>query len=74
MLHTKYLTNGKQVNIEMSPKTKAISKLFKQITVTFNAKSYLVETITLTEASGDNTVINIKDVKLNAPVDESIFN
>ena len=71
---TKYLTNGKQVNIEMSPKNKAISKLFKQITVTFNANSYLVETITLTEASGDNTIINIKDVKLNAPVDESIFN
>ena len=71
---TKYLTNGKQVNIEMSPKNKAISKLFKQITVTFNANSFLVETITLTEASGDNTIINIKDVKLNAPVDESIFN
>ena len=71
---TKYLTNGQQVNIEMTPKNKAISKLFKQITVSFNGKSFLVETITLTEASGDNTIIEIKDVKLNAPVDESIFN
>ena len=50
-----------------------MKKLFKLVKLHFSSTQNMVTSVEMTEPSGDNTVIELKDLNLNQPVDEAVF-
>jgi outer membrane lipoprotein-sorting protein len=70
---TSYLSNGSQVKVIMSPKSKNLASIFKQINLLFDASTFLVSSIEMAEPSGDKTTIAINNVKINGTVNDEVF-
>jgi len=63
---TFYVVNFETVN-------KAMKDYITSIDLYFTKDSFLMETIRMNEASGDNTMIEFKNQKLNQPLSDDIF-
>lgn len=53
--------SDKAVALNMSPTSRATSKMFKSIVLTFTPKDLLIETVTIEEADGSTTAITFYD-------------
>ncbi len=71
---TSYLSDGRVVRISMLPKNKSLASIFKKIDLTFDASTFLVSSIEMSEPSGDNTTIFINNIKINSVVNDAVFN
>ena len=58
---------------ELTPVKKEMKQMFKVIKLYFNVKRGIVSTVEMVEKSGDNTVIELNNVQINKPVNESYF-
>lgn len=61
----KYLTGASGYLIIMTPKQKEIKQMFDEIHLYFDSGNYTVNTVEMKEASGDKTVIRMKNKKIN---------
>jgi outer membrane lipoprotein-sorting protein len=59
--------------IEMSPKSKTLKDLFKNINVIVDKKQYSVNSIEMLEVSGDNTIISFTNKEINSNLPDALF-
>lgn len=57
----------------LTPLRKNLKQMFKEIHLHFNKKTSMVSKVILIERNGDKTVIELKNVKTNAPVNADMF-
>lgn len=62
-----------QIQALIIPKDEQLKRMFSEIHMLFNTKD-LVEKVSLMEESGDATIIEFKDIKMNQSIPASIFN
>lgn len=67
-----YLDGGNYV-AQLTPKTGKMKKMFKLISLHFNAARSMVSRVVMTERNGDNTIIDLKHVKTNSYINGSVF-
>ncbi len=65
--------SGAEWLAELTPQRKELRKLFRTIVLHFDVRSALVSMIELVENNGDNTLIELKNLKTNIPLDAEIF-
>ncbi len=58
---------------KLFPKDATLKNMFKQITLSFEAKKYLVNSVRLIEPSGDYTLINFDNKSVNQPIPDAVF-
>jgi len=58
---------------ELTPQTKEMKGLFKQINVTLNKTDYLVQSIEMVEPGGDNTIIRYSNQQTNISLPDALF-
>ena len=58
---------------DLTPLEKQMEQMFSLIRLHFDVKQMVVTSVELHEKSGDNTVITLKNIKKNQPVNESNF-
>jgi len=56
----------------LTPHRKNLKQLFSTVTLHFD-KSWLVSKVILTEKDGNRTIISLRDVKLNQPINAKLF-
>lgn len=66
-------TRGSEWIAWLTPKKAQLKKMFKLVKLHFSSTQNMVTSVEMTEPSGDNTVIELKDLNLNQPVDETVF-
>ena len=59
--------------IELSPVGKALKDFFKNIRVIIDKKDYAVNTIVMTEQSGDDTTLHFTNRQFNLPLPDALF-
>lgn len=57
----------------MVPQSKTLRQLFTQMVLHFDKQRALVSCVELTEKNGDRTVIELKNVRTNQPIDAKLF-
>jgi len=78
------LTSNSDFNISMtaakgqwiatlSPKRKDMKQMFKSIILTFNNKTRLVTQVKMNQTSGDNIIINFRNIKTNKSLSNNLF-
>ena len=65
--------DGKSWRAEMQPKSRAMKRMFTQLTLLFDKQSQRVTEVKFVEAGGDRTTIRFKEVSCNVPIDNSLF-
>lgn len=68
----KYFRNGPAVTAVLVPKDASLQQFFSEIILIFN-KEHLVNSIKLIEESGDFTLIDLNNIKINSALDNSVF-
>lgn len=58
---------------ELTPLKKDMKRMFSRLTFCFDKKSEIINRVEFTEASGDVTVIQFKDMVLNRDIDDKLF-
>ena len=66
------LTNSSDFKVQMYEKGD-IKQMFQSITIYFNEKTSMVYCIEMVEKKGDKTTIQLKNAKINKPINEKIF-
>lgn len=64
--------NGKAVLAYIIPKDSALKQMFHEIIMVFNHENIL-NSVRLMEEGGDYTHIDFKNIKINTPLDDSVF-
>lgn len=67
-----FTRNGKSVSAHVIPKDPAIKQMFHEIIMVFNQENIL-NSVRLMEEGGDYTHIDFKNIKINSPLDDSVF-
>lgn len=57
----------------MLPQSKTLRQLFTRMVLHFDKQRVLVSCVELTEKNGDRTVIELKNIKTNQPIDAKLF-
>ncbi len=70
---TRVFENKNNSLIELTPVTKGLKELFKNINVIVDNKGFSVVSIEMQELSGDNTLIRFTNKELNAAIPDSLF-
>ena len=70
---TKVYENESNYLVQLSPENKALKEFFKTIDVIINKSDYEVTTIEMNENSGDNTIIQFTNRKINSVIPDAIF-
>lgn len=70
---TSFASNGSSVKIQLQPKAKQLKEFIQQIDVQFTLDNSVLQQVTLTDPSGDQTEIYFSNVKTNEPIKESVF-
>ncbi len=60
--------------IELSPETKNLKELYKNINIVIDKKDFTASAIEMFELSGDKTIIRFLNKKINAAIPDSAFN
>lgn len=55
------------------PQRKEMKQMFQKVVLHFNRQQKMVSTVELVEKKGDRTVIQLKNVKTNSPVNAKVF-
>lgn len=59
--------------VRLTPVKKQLKHMFKDVALHISATTSMVSEIEMTENNGDRTVIRFKDIKINKPLDDSVF-
>jgi outer membrane lipoprotein-sorting protein len=70
---TRAFENKNTSLIELTPLTKGLKELFKNINVIVGNKDFSIISIEMKELSGDNTLIRFTNKELNAAIPDSLF-
>ena len=70
---TLMLVNGDRWIARLTPMKKEMKQLFSTLVITFDKRQMVAVSVEMIEKSGDNTLILLRDVKKNAPVDADEF-
>lgn len=70
---TRMLVNGDKWIARLTPMKKEMKQLFSTLVITFDKRQMVAVSVEMIEKSGDNTLILLRDVKKNAPVDADEF-
>lgn len=65
--------NDRQYLLSMVPATDAMKKMFRQIDVYLDKRSFDVKRLTMTEQGGDFTDMDFTNTQRNKPLDEGLF-
>lgn len=57
----------------LTPQKKEMKQMFRHIVLHLDRSRMLVNAVEMVEKSGDTTLIELKNIRTNAPVDEKIF-
>ncbi len=55
------------------PQRKNMKQLFQMIVIRFNKQKSMVSTVELLEKNGDKTIIELKNIKTNLPINAQVF-
>lgn len=69
----KAFENDKNYRLELTPVSKGLKDFFQTIVLIVEKKDYSVQSITMNEPSGDQTIITFTDKKLNGEIQDSAF-
>lgn len=64
---------GSEYVATLYPRQKQMQQMFQSLVLHFDKQKSIVSVVELIEKKGDKTVIELKNVKTNIPVDEKIF-
>ena len=70
---TRLFENGQSYLVEMTPVTKSMQGIFKNINLTVDKKDYSVTKMDMVEQSGDNTVISFLHKQMNVNIKDDVF-
>jgi outer membrane lipoprotein-sorting protein len=65
--------NSKVYNLVLVPSQKMLKSLFNEIDILISKNDFTVDRLEMKESSGDNTVLNFSNKKINAPVSDEVF-
>ena len=65
--------NKDKYTARLLPKKKELKKLYRFIEISFNTALTMVETVRMEEMTGDITIVNLKNVKINQPISENNY-
>lgn len=57
----------------LTPKTKDLRQMFKKIVLHFSQKNAIVTQVEMIEKNGDNTIIDLKNIRINERVSANMF-
>ena len=57
----------------LTPRKKEVKDLFSSIQLYVDRSDSRIRRVELIEKSGDKTIITLKNIQLNTPVDDSVF-
>ncbi len=57
----------------MTPRRNPLKQMFSTITVYFDMRRSLVSSVKMTERNGDTTLITLKNIRTNTPIDAKVF-
>lgn len=70
---TRVFENKNNSLVELTPVTRGLKELFKNINVIVDKKDFSVVSIQMQELSGDNTIIRFTNKELNASIADALF-
>lgn len=70
---TRVFENKNSVLVELTPVTKGMKEMFKNINVVVDKKDFSVLSIQMQELSGDNTIMRFTNKELNASIPDNLF-
>jgi outer membrane lipoprotein-sorting protein len=70
---TRIFENKSAALIELTPVSKGMKEMFKNINVTVDKKDFSVQGIQMQELSGDNTIMRFTNKELNANIPDNLF-
>jgi outer membrane lipoprotein-sorting protein len=65
--------NNQACLVELTPLSKGMKELFRNIIITIDKKTFTVNRIDMQEVSGDNTMINFVNKELNVIIADALF-
>jgi outer membrane lipoprotein-sorting protein len=65
--------NSQSCLVELTPLSKGLKELFRNINIIIDKKSFTVNRIDMQEMSGDNTMINFVNKELNVIIADALF-
>ena len=68
-----FRSSGSQWEVVLIPKTKEMKALYSRVELIFSASSYLMESVRLTEHSGDETLIELINQTINRSLPDALF-
>ena len=70
---SQFMVGKDDYQIILTPKKKEISDLFSSVQLYVGKSDSRIRSVELVEKSGDKTIITLKNVKVNAAIDDKIF-
>ena len=68
-----FRTSGAQWEVSLKPKSKEMKAQYSQIDLIFDASSYRMESVRMLDASGDETLIQLGNQKINNRLPDALF-
>jgi outer membrane lipoprotein carrier protein len=65
--------NNKEVEVKLIPKDKELKQLMSSIVLTFTKSDWMVQSIVMNEAGGDNTIITFTEKHVNKALSDDLF-
>ena len=69
----RFFVGNADYKVVLSPKKKEVKDLFSSIQLYVNKPDNRIRSVELVEKSGDKTTITLKNVQMNAPIDDAVF-
>lgn len=70
---TQFMVGKSDCKIMLTPRKKEVKDLFSSIQLYVDHSDSRIRRVELIEKSGDKTIITLKNIQLNTPVDDSVF-
>lgn len=68
-----FRTSGTHWEVGLKPKTKEMKALYSQIELLFSLPTYQMESVRMLDVSGDETLIQLKNQKINTRLSDALF-
>ena len=68
-----FWNSGAQWEVALKPKSKEMRAQYSQIELFFDAKSYQMKLVRMTDAAGDETLIQLNNPKINTQFSDALF-
>ena len=65
--------SGNSYSAKLYPRKKELKQIYKLIELTFNSSLTMVSSVRMEEQTGDETLVNLGNLKTNVSIDEKLF-